>query len=521
VPRLRLPDWRRVVIYSHRWLGIAGGLLFIAWFASGIVMIYAQMPRLADSERRARLPPLDFSTAAIAPAAAGAGAAVVSVRLAMVQGRPVYRFVEGGRPRTVFADTGSPLDPLTRAQALDAARAFAPPGAAAAYDAYIAEPDQWTLEARALLPMHRIAFDDPGGTVLYVSDRTGDPAMETTRAGRRWAYAGAVVHWLYLAPFRRHAAVWAQAIIWLSLAGTVMCALGLLWGAWRFSPRLRYRLKHVRARSPYAGAMRWHHYAGLLCGVTTLTWIFSGLLSMDPWDWHPGTSPTPTQRRGVAGAPDGSPDFTVAELRRAAIQLEERNSKEAQLVWFLGEPFLSADEGIVSIRAPRPGVFAQFDAAAVDRAAGAAMPGAAIEETAWLTAYDAYYYDRDGELGLPVVRIRYRDAPRTWLYLDPRRGVLVRKEESLSRLNRWLYHGLHSFDFPFLYYRRPLWDAVVIALSLGGLISAVTALFPAWRRLRRHVRRAGTTRLPIEGSTSNRDSRSRNSSDAQANHRLL
>ncbi len=54
-------------------------------------------------------------------------------------------------------------------------------------------------------------------------------------------------------------------------------------------------------------------------------------------------------------------------------------------------------------------------------------------------------------------------SAQTWLYLDPFRGSIVRKEVSLTRINRWFYHGLHSLDFPFLYYRCPLWDAVVIS----------------------------------------------------------
>jgi hypothetical protein len=56
-----------------------------------------------------------------------------------------------------------------------------------------------------------------------------------------------------------------------------------------------------------------------------------------------------------------------------------------------------------------------------------------------------------------------------------------------GRLNRWLYHGLHSLDFPFLYTRRPLWDLVVIVLSLGGIAISVTSAPQAWRRLRRHA----------------------------------
>ena len=37
-------DWRRWIVYVHRWLGIAGGVLFVAWFVSGVVMMYARMP---------------------------------------------------------------------------------------------------------------------------------------------------------------------------------------------------------------------------------------------------------------------------------------------------------------------------------------------------------------------------------------------------------------------------------------------------------------------------------------------
>ena len=29
--------------------------------------------------------------------------------------------------------------------------------------------------------------------------------------------------------------------------------------------------------------MRWHHLSGLLFAVVTITWIFSGLMSMNPW----------------------------------------------------------------------------------------------------------------------------------------------------------------------------------------------------------------------------------------------
>ena len=82
----------------------------------------------------------------------------------------------------------------------------------------------------------------------------------------------------------------------------------------------------------------------------------------------------------------------------------------------------------------------------------------------------------------PVLRVRYANPERTWLYMDPSRGGIVLKTDDTRRLRRWLYQGLHSLDFPFLYYERPLWDIVVIVLSIGGLALSATTLVPAWRR---------------------------------------
>src|SRR5262245_56882671 len=63
-------DWRKMLVYTHRWLGIVGGVLFVAWFISGVVMMYARMPGLANEERLARAPALDLSAVAISPAEA-------------------------------------------------------------------------------------------------------------------------------------------------------------------------------------------------------------------------------------------------------------------------------------------------------------------------------------------------------------------------------------------------------------------------------------------------------------------
>ncbi|HMF96939.1 MAG TPA: hypothetical protein VKE96_21720 [Vicinamibacterales bacterium] len=479
VPQARA-FWRALVVI-HRWLGIAGCLLFAAWFASGIVMMYVRMPELRAGERLARKPRVDFSTARMTPAdlVRAIQSDPAQLRLTMTAGRPAYRVLTRGRWYTIMADSGRRPAAFTPDQALAAAKLFAPDRAQTLrYEGRITEPDQWTLQSRAFLPLHRIALGDPDGTIVYISDLTGEPEMKTTARERRWAYVGPVLHWLYFTPLRRHSNAWAQTIIWLSTAGVVMCLSGLVWGV------------SVARRSPYSGLMKWHHYAGLIFGATTCTFIFSGLLSMDPFDWHPSTAPTRDQREAVAGGSARLDALSIDLLRRSVTAIaDEADATELEMVQFERQLYLKAGDRMVPALAPGFGTIRRFDTSPMLAAAHAAMPGVAVQDYVQLTSYDSYYYDRDGTLPLPVYRVRFADPRGTWLYLDPSRGAIVRKEERLSRANRWLYHGLHSLDFPFLYWRRPLWDVVMIVLCVGGLASAVTSVLPALRRLRRLGRR--------------------------------
>ncbi len=477
----------RTLVYTHRWLGIALSAVFAVWFASGLVMIYVRMPALDPAERLAALAPIDSAAVTIGPGVVSAEAQRLT--LAMLDGRPVYHVTTDVGARTVFADTGEALTPLTAAGALSIARSFASPGHGLHYDARIEAPDQWTFSVRTQLPLHRIAVDDGEATRLYVAERSGDVVMKTTASGRRWGWLGAVPHWLYFAPLRRQPALWSALVIGLSLAGTVTALAGFSWGIWRFSPFRRFRLKDRHYRTPYAGVTRRHHYAGLVCGVATIAWVFSGLLSMDPWNWSPSTAPTRAQREGVSHGPLRPADVTLAALQRGLDAFGFAKPKQVEIIRFHGQHYLRAPAGLVALDTRAQGPDAAFNADRMLGAAHDAMPGVPIEGVYWMSEYDAYYYRRDGQLDLPVLRVRYRDPQRTWLYLDPRLGAIVRKEERLSRVNRWLYHGLHSLDFPFLYYRRPLWDLVVIGLSLGGLFVSATAMWQAYLRLRRYAGR--------------------------------
>jgi len=480
----------RVLVYTHRWLGILGGLLFVVWFVSGIIMMYARMPELDAAERLARLTSINSSFIRALPAAP-AEADITRLSISTLEGRPVFRVIAGGRTALSFADTGDPVPAVDAEQALRIARAFVSGVNAVRYDARLTDADQWAFGVRGRVPLHRIAVEDPPGTHLYVAENGGDVVLKTTASGRVWGWTGSVLHWLYFTPLRRNAALWNNVIVWSSIAGTILCIAGIAWGFWRISPLRGYRLRDRRQWSPYAGWMRWHHYAGLIFGIATTTWIFSGLLSMDPWDWHPGTAPTREQRARVAGGPLALTDLSVEKVRKAIDAFAPEHPKEIEITRFRGRYYAVAATGIVSLDAPQFGALDQLAPDLIVGAADVAMDGVPIEGVSWLDDYDAYYYDRNRALSLPVLRVRYADPQQTWLYFDPRHGTIARKEERLTRLNRWLYHGFHSLDFPFLYYKRPLWDIVVIVLSIGGIVLSATTLTASWRR----VRRSATSRL--------------------------
>jgi hypothetical protein len=103
----KLLDWRKLLLYSHRWMGIAFGLLFVSWFVSGIAFMYWGMPTLTPLERQAHQKSLDLSTATVTPldAAKRNEVSAATLRMQMKGDRPVYSF---GRTE-IFADTGEPV----------------------------------------------------------------------------------------------------------------------------------------------------------------------------------------------------------------------------------------------------------------------------------------------------------------------------------------------------------------------------------------------------------------------------
>jgi hypothetical protein len=470
---------RRLVILLHRYLGIGLCVLFTMWFVSGIAMIYARdMPRLTQGRRLERMAAIDFSRVHIPASEAAARAGLArppsGVTLTVVMGRPAFRF----GTTTVFADTGELMAPVSAAESVTIASAFLrAPEAQVRHLARLDTADQWTIAVRRQMPLHKIDAGDEAHTVLYISERTGEVLVETTRASRTLAWIAAIPHWLYLAPLRLNDSLWRQVVLWTSGLGSATALLGLILAVWQYRVR-------------YTGLMRWHYWTGAIFGVFALTWVFSGFLSMEPWNWAANDESLTPIASALSGGTMNLAAFPTLDPAAWARALDGQAAKQVDFLRLQDDPYYVVRG---AEPAPAPVILAAKTMTRADRfstesilvrvgRAAAAFP---IDDSTLLTRYDAYYYDRDHEEPLPVLRVRLADPARTWLYVDTATSRIRATFSRRERIERWLYHGLHSLDFPFWYDKRPLWDAVVISLCSAGALLSVLGVAIGFRRLRR------------------------------------
>ncbi len=483
---------RKYTILTHRWLGVFFCLLFAVWFVSGIVLMYCEFPVVSARDRLQRAPVLDAAKVRLSPAEAfeklQPADTPTQVHLLTLDGRPVYRFHFGRSRMLVFADNGEVLDTVSAAVARRIAASWTGLDAAAT-QFLTSELDQWSVlpEVRRAAPYWKQAWLN--GEEVYVSQETGEVVQHTTRASRIGAYFGAIPHWLYFTALRKDTALWANTVTWLAAAGSVMSLVGIVVGLWLYSPSIkRYRFPNGRSSIPYAGQKRLHTIFGLIFGLVVFTWILSGMFSMNPLSWSPDSAaeaPVSTLRA------DSWEERAFAALDPRTV-LRAGQYRELELAQVLGRAVYLAKESPDSLSIFPVGSPArdEFDANVIARAISAAAAPYQVAETRRVTRYEPYYIDRHFRKPLPALFVRLNDPEQSIYYVDLKTARVVESYDGRSRLARWLYHGLHSMDLPWLYRNRPAWDITVLALMAAGTFLSITSVVIGWRRLRQKARQA-------------------------------
>lgn len=495
----------RQVSRIHRWLGTLVCLFFAVWFATGMVMMYVPFPSLADTDRIAAGEPLNIGALHITPSralAVAGGQPVDRLVLVGVLGAPRYLLTLADGRILAVDGSGSVAAPLDARAARTVAEHFAG-RTIASIDGPFGH-DQWVVHQRfdASRPFFRAEVGDAAGTELYVSAVSGEVLQRTTTFQRGWNRVGAVVHWIYPTVLRKSFRTWDQTVWWLSLIGLTTAALGMGLGIVRL---VNLRRKTGAGVSPFRGWRRWHHLLGLFAGTVVLTWIFSGWLSMDHGRLFSLEIPPGTDEGRLRGMP-----LTRAVSGIGIDALKGLgNAHEVEFTAVGGEAWLL-------LRGGRWGASSAVAATALPNAATARplLPDElllAAVRRAWapigvvgiapLTATDAYGHLRNNPLPATTRRVVLADAGETWVHVDAASGHLISVMDRSRRLLRWLFDGLHTFDFPFLGGAGPLWQVLMWLALVIGFGFSITGVVLGSRRLAKSCRRWFDRHLKAEPSS--------------------
>ena len=479
------------IINLHHWLGTFFSILFLSWFLSGFVMMYQSFPFLSKSKKRKMLPTNPITTI-LSPTDVfekQSSEKVYDFSLNFQLKRPVYHLItHQGALISRYADNGKLVN-ISAEKALLIARENLKISEKATVTS-LTELDQWIPRTRFLkhMPIFKISFHNDANTFTYISSITGEVLATNSAIERFWSWLGAIPHWIYFKDIRIHNTFWSQLIMWLSSLGLLMIITGIITGIVRYKKRPRANFKRFKNKW-----YNFHYYFGLLFGTFIFTWIFSGWMSMTPFNWTPSTNLSDEELQLWQKGNFTLKKITSKEWKNFTIDIKKSKFQEIKFSYFNGNIFTTkfddADENLTNISIPEvipeitdyKNIIESFPVNNI------------ITKTSLLTTYDNYYYSRHNTKKLPVIRIDTHSE--TSYYIDPKTTKVIYKCATKNKIQRWIYNGLHSLDFSFLAWKRPLWDIVLIILLIGGTIVCLSGTVMGIKFLKRKQRKRKREKL--------------------------
>jgi uncharacterized iron-regulated membrane protein len=478
---LRTNRW---LTWFHRWSGVVLCVLFIAWFASGTVLLFVPFPSLAERDRLAHSEPVEGSKVTRDPAAVLAKApGTDQLLLVSVAGQPIYlAFAGNGKPVAVPGDDGPPPGLFSAEISRIVAERYG--GATAERIDGPLQYDQWIVHQHfdPFRPFYRVRLSDADRTDLYVSARTGQVLQKTRGPERAWNWCGAVLHWIYFTPLRKSWFAWNEVVWWLSLVALLASVAGTWLGIHRF---LKTRAAGRARWSPFRGWMRWHHVIGLFASVIVLVWIFSGWLSMDHGRLF---------SKGAVGADravqfQGMPLDSVARAVPAGFLERLGSPSEIRFGAVAGRPFAAARGGrpastrVFWLDSPDTTPTPAIPSSVLIAGLKAGWPGAALIQEVPTATPD--FYAAAESLGETAVPFSVGELEPLRVYVDAEAGKLLVVMDPSRRAYAWIFYALHSFNFPALLAHPTTRAVLVVVLMLIGLAFSGTGAVIGFQRLRR------------------------------------
>lgn len=352
--------------------------------------------------------------------------------------------------------------------------------------------DQWIpLKSYSrYFPIHKYYLKDGKGTVVYMSEKTPEKIQITSRKTRFWASVGAIPHLYYFKSLRLNRTLWSNVIMVLASLGIIMSLSGLVAGFIMY--RKKKKRKNILDFSPYKNKWyKWHHIVGLLFGLFMFTFVFSGLLStMSIPQW---ILPLKREVNYSKLWKESPKDFSTFKLSLNTLLSDKRFKDVKTIEWSQidGVPYylaykqyrkpilIKADDSLnVSIK--------EFNYDEVKEIASRKFKGLSYDISK-IIEYDGYYNNPQND----IVKIRFNDADKTWVYIDLANPDFMPSLNKSSRLRRWLYSGIHTLNIPGISSYPWLRKTLLIILCGMGIIISFSGLIMGIKYFKRISKRYG------------------------------
>jgi uncharacterized iron-regulated membrane protein len=268
-----------------------------------------------------------------------------------------------------------------------------------------------------------------------------------------------------------------------------MCLVGL-WLGLSYSRKAWKRKRTISSITPYKHFwFRWHHVLGLLFGLVTFTYVFSGMMSLcEVPQFIAKSSDEHAVRSDIQALP--LTRFT-RNVNEVLTHYPQTNCVEWNMIG--GEPYykISDNEGHITVlnadsnRAEHHTMFSKKEIQNIySKQIGRHPFSLTLRKE-----YDNYYIpSQKRQCPLPVYRLAIDDEFKTTLYINPKTSELLAGYTNNTRIRRWTYNFLHSFNSLWLL-EHPFWRRLLeICLLGGGLMLSITAVVLTVRRSLRKMK---------------------------------
>ena len=480
------------ILYSlHRVLGTILSILFLVWFLSGFVMIYHSFPRVTNEQKHEHMDVLPQNTLSPDSATKTLPAATMFLKFSLKSyaGKPFYEGLSMEGLTRISADCTTMSERVGITPSYNQIENYASRWCKADIMQVdtLRELEQWIPFSylKKDFPIYKFYFEDEEKHQLYISSQTGEALQFTNEKSRFWSWLGAIPHWIYFTSLRQNTQLWSDVIIWASGIGCIMCIVGLIMGVHSYIKQYRRKKKW---QTPYKKfSYKWHHILGLVFGVFVFSFAFSGMMSLaDVPQWMVKVHNPSIQEQMMFPNPVILGNYKLNEQKVLSTYSEEIKSIEwasyGQIPLYkiiVGDEQLTIDASGDSLKLLNLGE--------QEIRANLSLVHTEPISISLITEYDNYYTAKKNRLSLPVYKVDIADADNSTYYINPKNGN-TQYFNTNSKVHRWTYQALHSYNIEFLTKYPVLWNIIMWVTMIGGTFVSLTGVWLGFRYIKRKIK---------------------------------